>query len=226
MSHAPRTRRTVLSVVAVAVAGVLLGACGIPLDHSAEPVPRSRVPGGLLDAPATTTTTLPEDSTRAVPIGIYFMNGAGTRLVETFARVQPPPTAVEALDLLAYGPTASDSKRGLRTGLSPQSTPRVKIDRQTGIAVVALDAATYYLLGSQEYQALAQIVYTVTDPQFGVHAVQFTYSGAPALAYLPDGQYTQYPVGRSDYSALAPAPQVGHVTSATSTTSAGVLSEG
>jgi spore germination protein GerM len=213
-----RPLRKLAVVTLVLSGGTLLGACGIPLDHSAQPVPRSRVPDGLLGAPTptTTTTTLPEDSTRAVPIGIYFMNSAGTRLVETFARVQPPPTAVEALDLLAYGPTAADSKRGLRTGLSPQSTPRVKVDRQTGIAVVALDSATYYLLGSQEYQALAQIVYTVTDPQFGVHAVQFTYAGAPALAYLPDGQYTQYPVGRNDYAALAPPP-VPHGTVTTST---------
>ncbi len=207
---------TLALVASLLAGGVLLGACGIPLDHAAQPVPRSRVPDGLLGAPTPTTTTMPEDSTRAVPIGIYFMNSAGTRLVETFARVQPPPTAVEALDLLAYGPTAADSKHGLRTGLSPQSTPRVKVDRQTGIAVVALDSATYYLLGSQEYQALAQIVYTVTDPQFGVHAVQFTYAGAPALAYLPDGQYTQYPVGRSAYAALAP-PTVRPATVTTST---------
>lgn len=204
--------------------GTLLAACGIPLSNAAQPVPRSRVPAGLLDAPTSTSTTLPASSTNAMPIGIYFLDSAGTKLVETFARVQPPPTAIEALDFLTYGPTASDSKHGLRTALSlsPQATPRVKVNRQTGIAIVTLDAATYDLPGAQEFQALAQIVYTVTDAQFGAHAVQFAYAGEPALAYLPNGTYTPRPVTRADYATLAPVKTAerSNDASATATTSA------
>lgn len=200
-----------LAVAALlAGAGALLAGCGIPLSNAAQPLPLSRVPPALLRGPVSTTTSLPSNSTHAVPIGIYFLDNAGAsaRLVRTIAHIQPPATAVEALDFLTNGPTAADSRyHGLQTALSqsPQATPGVvRVNRQTGIATVALDDTTYTLFGTQAYEAFAQIVYTVTDPQFGIRAVDFTFGGSAAQAYLPDGTFISRPVTRADYAALAP----------------------
>lgn len=138
------------------------------------------------------------------------------------ARVQPQPAAAQlTLDFLTYGPTASDSHRGLKSALSltPQATLRVKIDKQSGVATVTLDYSTYYLPPVPEFQALAQIVYTITDPQLGAHSVVFMYAGSQVEAYLPDGQYVSTPVERKDYASLAPL-QAPRRTSGTTTSSA------
>lgn len=203
-------RRNGAAVLALVAAGALLGGCGIPLSNAAQPLPLSRVPAALLRSPTSTTTTEPSNSTHAVPIGIYFLDSsaANPRLVRTIAHVQPPATPVEALDFLTNGPTAADTKyHGLQTALSqsPQATPGVvRVNRQTGIATVALDDTTYTLFGTQAYEAFAQIVYTVTDPEFGIRAVDFTFAGSPAQAYLPNGTFISRPVTRADYASLAP----------------------
>ncbi|MDA8292497.1 MAG: GerMN domain-containing protein [Actinomycetota bacterium] len=204
--------RRALAAVALVAAGSLLAGCGIPLSNAAQPLPLSRVPPALLRSPTSSTTTSPpSNSTHAVPIGIYFLDSstANPRLVRTIAHVQPPATPVEALDFLTNGPTAADTKyHGLQTALSqsPQATPGVvRVNRQTGIATVALDDTTYTLFGTQAYEAFAQIVYTVTDPEFGIRAVDFTFGGSPAQAYLPNGTFISRPVTRADYAQLAPA---------------------
>ncbi|HUY30436.1 MAG TPA: GerMN domain-containing protein [Acidimicrobiales bacterium] len=204
------SRSRALAAAGLVAAGALLAGCGIPLSNAAQPLPLSRVPPALLRGPVSTTTTAPSNSTHAVPIGIYFLDnsGANARLVRTIAHVQPPATAVEALDFLTNGPTAADSRyHGLQTALSqsPQATPGVvRVNRQTGIATVALDDTTYTLFGTQAYEAFAQIVFTVTDPQFGIKSVDFTFGGSSAQAYLPDGTFISRPVTRADYASLAP----------------------
>lgn len=201
-------RRGILPAL-VLTAGALLGACGIPLSNAAQPLPRSEVPNGLIEKPSTTTTTSLPGTPNSVAIAVYFLNPTGSRLVETTAH-EPSSgaTAVEALSLLTYGLTLADSEANYETALSasPQATPSVTVDRRTGIATVALDNSTYFLTGTQAYQALAQIVYTVTDPLFRVKSVQFTYAGDPTQAYLPNASFVTRPVTRADYKALEPIP--------------------
>jgi hypothetical protein len=184
-------------------AGLLAGACGIPLSNAAQPLARSQVPPGLLVKPPPTTTTAPE-TPNARPIGVYFLNSSLTRLVKTTAD-EPTASPAEALGLLTYGLTAADNNLGYQTALVPQATPSVKVDNRTGVATVALDTSTEALFGSPLYDALAQIVYTITDPGFGVHSVVFTYLGTRVGAYLPNGTFPLRPVTRADYAQLAPA---------------------
>lgn len=198
-----RPRGRAMVSLLVLAAGLLLSACGIPLSDTAQTIPNAREPKTLLDLPSTSTTA-PQSSANSVPMTIYLLNSSGTRLVATTARVPPLPQIT--LDILTYGPTAADSERGLTTALSlaPQPNLKVRVDKPTGVATVALDYSTYYLPPVQEFQALAQIVYTLTVPQLGAHSVEFTYDGTPVEAYLPDGQYVSGPVTRKDYASLAP----------------------
>lgn len=200
------TARRLVGPALVVAAGAALAACGIPLSNAAQPLSRTGVssPPGLLDRRPTTTTVAPR-TPNPVPIHVYFLNASGTRLVTTTAEEPPPATASEALGLLAYGPTAADNNAGYQTALSttPQATPSVKVDK-TGLATVALDFSTESLYGTGQFEALAQIVFTVTDPRFRVRGVRFTFEGDPVEAYLPNGSYTPRPVTRADYAALAP----------------------
>jgi len=192
-------------------AGATLSACGIPLG-AAQALPASQVPADLEQIPNSTSTTVPSSS-NVERIPVYFLNKDGTHLVETTADEQvgatPQAAAAEALGLLTYGPTAADSKKlGLQTALqtTPQPTPRVSVDVKTGIATVALDDSIEELFGTPQYQADAQIVYTLTDPGFGVHAVALTFDGQPAVFYFPPESFPYGPVGRSSYAAIAPLP--------------------
>ena len=202
-------RRTApeLARAGVLLAGLALLAagCGIPLSPAAE---LSRTPPNLYSqAPkGTTPTTLP-NTTKHVRIGIYFLNASETRLVETVALVEPPATPAGALDLLTYGPTAADFEAGYSTALSvqPQATVGVRVEKRTGLATVALDNTFNSLFGTSLYDALAQIVYTITDPGLGVKAVQFTFDDTTYPAELPSGTFVYRPVTRADYASLAPS---------------------
>jgi len=138
---------------------------------------------------------------------VYFLNADATRLVMTTADAPGQPSASIALELLTLGPTVADSKHHFRTALStsPQATPAVRVDPRSGLATVALDNTTEALFGPPLYEALAQIVFTITDAGFGVHSVVFTYAGGRIYAYLPNLTYTERPVTRADFAELAPA---------------------
>jgi hypothetical protein len=208
--------RQVVAPAVLVAAGSLLAACGVPLSNAAQPLPKSGAPKGLLEhSPSTTTTTQP--SSKAVPIDVFFFDATMTRLVRTVAQ-EPPPDNTQAavglaLGLLTYGPTAADNNAGYQTALStsPQATPSVRLNNQTGLASVSLDITTYDLYGPQATEAFAQIVYTIT--QFDVKGVVFTYGGAPVSAPLVDGGFTTRPVTRHDYATYAPL--VAKTTSAT-----------
>jgi hypothetical protein len=186
---------------------LLAAGCGIPLSPAAE---LSRTPPNLYSqVPKGTTPTTVPNTTKHVRIGIYFLNASETRLVETVALVEPPATPAGALDLLTYGPTAADFEAGYSTALSvqPQATVGVRVNKRTGVATVALDNTFNNLFGTPLYDALAQIVYTLTDPGLGVRAVQFTQDDIAYPAELPSGSFAYRPVTRADYASLAPLPR-------------------
>ncbi|HLI15945.1 MAG TPA: GerMN domain-containing protein [Acidimicrobiales bacterium] len=201
------TRTRIGAALAALALGLALGGCGIPMDGAAHTLSTDAIPADLL-APygrSTTPTTLQRGTYHFL---VYFLSPAGY-LVPERRYVSQPPTADDALDFLDLGPTASEGRAGVTTALSqpphePALTP-IAINARTGVATVTLDHTFDSIFGVQLYEALGQIVYTLTEPGYGIRKVTFLFDGVPEN-YLPNGTFTLRPVDRADYAALvAPA---------------------
>jgi hypothetical protein len=218
MSRARRRARLGAGVCAVALAGVLASACGVPSSPSAISLPiNDRVSAG-----STTTTSSPTTTTTPKVVHqttVYFFGHDG--LLTPVSRPFPDRiTPGWALYLLAQGPYKA--QKNLSTQV-PQSATKPNVRISKGIADVPLDGNDYAgLYAAQLSDALAQIVVTLMLNFSDIKGVNF-YLHSPGLSpvrfnYTPSGTASSKPVTVQTYANLLPRPK--SKTSKASTTTA------
>jgi spore germination protein GerM len=196
----PSAILTVLIVVMVATA-----ACGIPIGKSPTPIAKAGVPFHLLDpvTPTTTTTNLPPEA--LVQETVYLV-AQSQHVVGVSRYVRFPASLTQVLGALLEGPTSTESTTGLQSFLSTDTTVTATV---TGdIATVNFTSSPVEVVGADQTLAIAQVVFTATEPASGVKGVVFEIAGQPIP--VPAGNSTQVtgPVSRSTYAPQAPsAPQ-------------------
>jgi spore germination protein GerM len=183
-------------LVVVVLAGLVVGACGAPIDD--RPRALEGVPADLLAASATTTTvTSPPGSTSTITI--YFFGAE--RLVQVQRQIPTPPADrfVERVVSQVFAPPREDEvRRGLRSFVNP-STAVLSASVESGIVTIDLNGPPSVADGEPVAMALAQIVYTATSAS-GVIGVQFTTNGKKKTVPTSDGSLTSTPVGRASYA--------------------------
>ena len=203
--------RALVRVGALVALALGLGACGIPLSSTAQGyTPRNL--SSVLTGKNTPTTTTPKPppvrTEHSRHLEIFLVNRAGTHLVGVRRSWTSPVTPQIALNVLAFGPTASDSKLGLQTDLAQGATTKV-VGIKAGIASVTLDESTFLpLVGSSLYVPLAQIVFTLMTNFSSIRGVNFFLAVDPPVQYnyTPDGFNQPEPVTEQTYAALKPVP--------------------
>ncbi|MBW3627164.1 MAG: GerMN domain-containing protein [Actinobacteria bacterium] len=189
-------------VVALALAALVSGACGIQHDEQARTLPSDKVPFGLL-ATSTTTTTTQRPEAPAVPTSVYLVDNETGQLVEVQRSVSAPPSVRTALQELLEGPTERELDQGLRSNIASATELLGIIGPENGVVTIDLSDLTGPT-GEGQRLALAQIVYTVTaQPQ--VDRVLFRFQGE--LKEVPNaaGESTGEPLSRSDFAPFDPA---------------------
>lgn len=196
------TRRTILLLLG-ALLLVVAGACDVPTND--QPV---ELTGPFAQLETTTTTSTTEPSTDSKNVVVYMLarqDGATTltpvpRSVDIGAGIQ------EVLSNLFSQPPSDErpAEVGLQTAI-PESAVLLSA-QPSAISPDRLIVDVRGLIGSQGIQAgelrnaLAQIVWTATEPAFGITEVVFRNDGAEADALVDELESTGDPVDRSDYS--------------------------
>ena len=201
-----RARARRLAVLLGATAGALgLGACGIPTGGPPEALQADQIPYHLETGPTTPTTTTPvgPSTGHEVAYSIYLLDNG---VLVPVRRLALKATPQFALDALAFGPTTSEFNASLSSALITFPPPHLRLTgpiTKSGVARVALDSTTASLDPISLYEALGQIVLTLT--QFcGIGEVSFTFNGAAFPAFLPNGTAPPTPVSRADYLEITP----------------------
>ncbi len=200
MSAPARRRRS--ASVGVAALTVLLAACGIPTASAPTPIAKADVPYHLLNPP-TTTTTVPGSPEVGVAEQIFLVAPTG-HLVGAAREVAVPATLTQVLDALLAGPTATESAAGIQSYLSGTGVV-VAVTQSGGVATVHFSVNPIQVVGPDQTQAVAQVVYTVTQ-QPGVTGVTFAIGGKPVEVPTAAGAQVAGPVTRADYLPQAPLP--------------------
>ncbi|MFI7068414.1 GerMN domain-containing protein [Kribbella sp. NPDC050124] len=112
-------------------------------------------------------------------------------------------TLQDQLAALLEGPTDAEQNAGLRTALpATGSVGSVRMDGT--VAIVDMPQEFTALEGTEQILGVAQIVYTLTDNSGRHTAVRLQHDGRDLAAPIATGQLVTRPVGRADYTALAP----------------------
>jgi hypothetical protein len=190
----------------LALAGLLLTACGVPTSAVPTTIPPSNIPEGLVaNAPPDRSPHFPTGGLKAEPVDVFLFKGS---LLEPVVRevALPHPadsfaTVREALVALDY-PSPAELEAGYRSYV-PYGTGLVvnEVDK-SGIATVTLGSDFFTLVGPYAANADAQIVFTATAVP-GVTAVLFEEGGTPIYAEAPNGHLIVAPATRADYASLA-----------------------
>lgn len=208
-------------------AGLALGACGVPLQPSAQPIPREVLPAPVATAvPADATpepgstepASVPSDdeSVAAAPrLRLWFVESGGLTAVESELPVATGADAVIAA--LAAGPSDEQSNAGLRTiaadsltgrplaSLVPLDPSAMAFPADDSVITLQLSPEFTALLPRDQVLLLGQLVLSLTGT--GVTAVSFVDSSGVALAVpLPDGRVLDTPARAGDYGPLIYRP--------------------
>ncbi len=198
--------RSLGALGALAVAGLALGACGIPTQRSAGPISARQLKTRL---PSTRPTVSPCTKSACTPVDVFFVGPDG-RLTPV-GRVAPPhPKISTVIDALLGGPTPPERAKGIGTALGTGIT-LLSVQQASQSSTVVLDFSADFgiLSGLQEVLGVAQVVYTVASirPGFGVI---FEIEGVHIEVPVQTGALSTGAVHESQYATL--------LTSAASTT--------
>lgn len=173
--------------LAVVAPLVLLLGCGVRSQDAPVPLP----------VQVTSAAPSAQSEPNGFAVTVYFVQ---------FGRLAPasrpaPDTAPQtALRLLVDGPSSAEAAMGLETALVPQEFRTVSGTR----GALTLEAGPEFasIAGDDQLLAVAQLVWTATD-----HApsdlVRIIVRGKPIEIPTDDG-LSRLPVGRADYSTVAP----------------------
>ena len=197
VSH-PVVRRLV-ALATVALALVSAG-CGIPTAGAPTPIAKGNLPVHLLN-PATPSTVGSTTPAVTVPEPIYLV-APDQHLAAVSRDVAYPATMTEILGALLEGPTAPEAAAGLQSFLSGTKT-QVSATVTGGIATVNFTVDPIQVIANQTL-AIAQVVFTATEPGSGVTGVVFQIAGVPIGVPTAGGPNVTGPVDRTSYAPQAP----------------------
>lgn len=227
MSAAARTgpRRWVGVIAALQVLVVVAVSCGVPTGESTfEPIERAGL--GDLNESTSTTTTIPPTTTISttlpevpvstvetppppttepppprVPVQIYFIARGVLQPVEL--GLPPPLTSNGIVAALEAGPP--DDSIGLESFVAEGlivGTPTT----ERGVLTVQLDPDAYARLGARlQFQAVAQMVLTLTSNLAGVGQVTFLLDDEPTR--VPTDGASREVVTQEDFESLQTGPR-------------------
>ncbi|CCG03826.1 Putative Lipoprotein [Blastococcus saxobsidens DD2] len=173
---------------------LLLAGCGVEPQAAPQPL---TVPAPQTSQPARSSDTA------GLELTVYFVRGAD--LVPA-RRTVDFLTPAEALDALVAGPTRAEVIAGLRTALAPQVLS-VDVGLPGGITSVAVTTEFTGISGGNQLLAVAQVVWTLTGLE-GTQQVRFLLDGVPVEVPTDTG-LTEAPVGRDNFSSVAPPASPG-----------------
>ena len=226
--------RRALAVSLAAASMVLLSACGVSLQSSAESIPPDVLPDPVIvtptPTPASTSSASPSSSASSsetatdettARLRLWFVQENGLVAVESSLPVDSNPDYV--MQALVVGPTSVQAAQGLRTIASDPltgqplaiiatpaagapATPDPDVDPAlTDPVTVQLNQAFSALPPAEQVLLLGQVVLSLTGA--GESAVSFVdESGAPVAVPLPDGRVLDTPARARDYGPLIYRP--------------------
>lgn len=224
-------RRSIVGM-ALATVTVLMSACGVSLQSSAEPIPPDVLPDPVVVSPTPTPSpsvtspsspsaepTATDPAEDVVKLRLWLVQDSGLVAVESSLPVGTNPDYV--MQALAVGPTSVQAAQGLRTiasdpltgqplaviaAVSPEATAGTEFDPVADDAIaVELNPAFSALPPNEQVLLLGQVVLSLTGA--GESAVVFVdQSGARLAVPLPDGRLLDTPARASDYGSLIYRP--------------------
>jgi len=176
-------------------AALVLGACGVPVDSGATPVPNVDVPYELLDA--TTSTNVP-NSPQGGDTSICLTLDSTVLAV---GRSRDGSSDLNSLlGIVSAGPTEGEIGLGLRSVLTGDD-PVLAVRRTEGGAEVELGTDFAELPADQQLLAVAQMTCALTA-QTGVRRVTFLLDDRQIEVPVQGGSLVSRPVTRDDYDRL------------------------
>ena len=180
----------------LALACVVLSACGVQAQDTAERLPPEVLPQELRQSaePAAAPSAAPASTT----VPVYLIDGG--RLVR---REQPAAarTVEQALALLTTAP----QEQGARRSAVPPGTVVERLDVRGDVLVVHLSARFAQVRGRDQVLAVAQVVWTATEfPP--VRQVELRVDGRSLDPPGEQGAVSAGPVSREDYASVGPPP--------------------
>lgn len=169
--------------------GLLIAACGIPVDASPEAI--SVDLGDLGEIEEATGAQL-------AAVSIYLVRD--DRLVHVTRDLPSPAQLPDVLESLVSGETDPEDRAGLRSSI-PIGTQVRGVTVEDGVARVDLSTDFAAVGGRQELLAVAQVVLTASGIE-GVDAVLFELEGNPTDVPTPSGALADHPVASEDYLSL------------------------
>jgi len=198
----------------VALAGVLLTGCGVPLQETAQPLPPDTIPGPLAPPSASPTPTgaqSPSPTQTPTPAAgfeafdAYFVREDG--LVPTLAEVPIGAGPQQVLEALVFGPPPDT---GLRTVLTDPLTGNALVADYVpepgqvlpiADATIAVSQAFSALPSAEQVLLLGQVVLSLNSAGWRTVLV-VDESGSPLAIPLPDGRLLDRPATALDFVAL------------------------
>lgn len=194
-------RRALLAVAGLALAG----ACTVPTNEEPVELSASIVP----DTTTTTTTTTPDASAR--PVVAWFLSVQdGTTTLRDVPRTIEVGTGVQGVLANLFNQRPSNERPaevGLTTDIPDSAELLSATPSDEDPSRLVVDVSGLFgeggIQGVQLRNALAQIVWTATNPQTGFESVIFRQDGEPREALVDDLESTADPVQRRDYDRVS-----------------------
>ncbi len=197
------TRRTIVLLMAA------LLAFGCSVSTNDEPVELgSDLFEPLLTAPSTTSDIATPSVTKPEDVYLLRVRGVSTALEAVPRDVDIDAGVQEVLgNLFTVRPDTEGEERADEAGLTtaiPESAELTGAALSPGTTTLVVDVRGLFgqggIQGNDLRDALAQIVWTATTDE-AVANVTFRNDGSPVPAAIDDGETTDQPVTRGDYSA-------------------------
>jgi spore germination protein GerM len=189
-----RRRGRLCALGAVGVVAVLGAGCAIPTQSGPVAIAPSRVPFGLLNPHASTTTTLPK-APSLVPVKVFFLNASANNQLTPADRVvatSPAPLTAILTDLIA-GPSNLEQNGGLTTAI-PSDVTVLSATANGSIVTVNFNSAFGDITGTNTEQAVAQVVATVANANGFGTGVIFQIEGVHTAVPIANGSQVSGPV--------------------------------
>lgn len=189
---------------------LILGACSLPTDDSAQVINPDELPDGLRSDLTTTSTTIEPPS--AIPIGIFLIDLADERkiVVEVIREVETTASLFDRLSLLFGDEVRTEADRELGysnpVGEFTLTSAERNDDDVATIDIIAVDenGAEVAVGGDVLRDAAAQLVYTATGFS-AIRAVRILINGERVvLPTTTDEGDTEDVVSPADYRRYLP----------------------
>ena len=204
MTAAPSAARR-LAGIGLATLALLGAACTVPVNEEPVELSGSIVP----DTTTSTTTTTPDASARPIVVWMLAVQD-GTTTLRDVPRTIEVGTGVQGVLANLFNQRPSDERqaeRGLVSAIPDSAELLSATPSSEDPSLLVVDVRGLFgvegIQSGQLRNALAQIVYTATNPATGISSVIFRQEGEPREALVDDLESTAEPVRRADYDRVS-----------------------